>query len=194
MRNGPSHMTRRRAARGLRSEAGFSLFEVAVALAVLAIALPALTYAFAVGLTLDNDTSKRFQAYYLADAMINEISQRRFYQDSSHKGNGPESGEVTSGSYSRLKFNDVDDYNQFKLSWGKVSPPKNEDGTDMTNLSEFSQYVEVVNIPAPGVSTFARTLTPQSDGSTDFKAVTVTIGWQNNQKSVQVIKVFARTP
>lgn len=167
---------------------GFSLIEVMAAMFVMSIGLPAVTYMLASGLAVGSDVNRDAQAYFLANALMNEISRRRFWEAASSPGNDVDSGE-TSG-FDRTNFDDIDDYNIFKKTWGKLTPPRDETGTMLTDYAMFSQYVTVVNVAPPGIAGQARSLAALADGSTDFKLVTVTISW--NRSNHVLTKIFAR--
>ena len=106
---------------------------------------------------------------------------------------GADTGEVS--GYNRSQFNDIDDYNQFKI-WGTLTPPRDENGNSLTAYSAFSQYVTVVNIANPVTGTGGvpapRSFASVADGSTNFKLVTVKISWGKGKQvgNVVVEKVF----
>ncbi len=177
------------------SRRGFTLIEIILAIAVLAIGLPAVCYMYAVAMAVDSDNVKGNQAFYLANALMNEISLRRFRESAAAPGNGPDTGETN--GYDRRGFDDIDDYNIFKLTWNELKPPRDETGASMTDYADFGQYVEVVNIAAPGTSgsgPASRSTAAVADGSTDFKMVTVRITWQGGKRSVYLSKVFTLPP
>jgi prepilin-type N-terminal cleavage/methylation domain-containing protein len=172
--------------------AGFALIELIGALAILAIGLPAIAYTFAVSLKTDSTSNSGLQAHFLANALINEISQRRFRESAAAPASGPEAGEVS--GYDRRLFDDISDYNIFQTNWGALSPPRDETGAELANFANFTQYVDVININPPGAAAANRSFASVSDGSTDFKLVTVTITWEQGRKSVRQSKVFALNP
>ncbi len=172
----------------LRSVSGFSLLEVATAILVAGIGLPAIAYMFTTAMVAGSDQGLSEQAFFLANSLMNEISERRFKESSDFPGNGAENGEVS--GYSRSNFNDIDDYNVFNASWGPLSPASDRSGAAISGYGGFSQWVSVVNIPipsAPGVGSF----TSVTDGSTDFKLVTVKISWNGGHREVVLKKIFA---
>lgn len=125
-----------------------------------------------------------------------EISGRRFRESASAPGNGPESGEIAGSD--RSQFNDVDDYAAFQqdslyhTAWGKLTPPRDQKGNTLTNFSAFSQYVTVNNVLDPTLGPTARaSYTTQTQGSTNFKLVTVEISWDSGRRKVTLHKVFA---
>jgi len=179
-------MTTRHTKRGL-GRSGYTLVEIIAAITVMGIAFPAIAYMFSATAMVDSDVNVSTQAYFLANSLMSEISERRFWQSPSLPGNGPDAGEVN--GYNRLGFNDIDDYAAFK-TWGKLNPPRDESGNIIPNSSMYSQYVTVVNVNPPGANGQSRSLTAVADGTTDFKLVTVTISWNRGSYSLQ--KVFAR--
>ena len=173
----------------LFSKKGMSLIEMISAMAVAAIALPALAYLFNIAFLSSSENIKKTQAYFLANGLMNVISERRFKESAVKAGNGPDSGEVS--QYDRRLFNDIDDYHQFKLVWGELSPPRDESGNAMNNFSEFTQYVEVNNVAAPSLGFGNRSFASVLAGSTDFKLVMVTIKSSKSKESVSIYKIFA---
>lgn len=176
--------------RNRKNIAGYSLIEVATAMVIMSLAFPAIAFMLAAANETDSDVNSSTTAYFLASSLMNEISERRFWQSPSFPGNGPEAGEVTPGSYSRMLFNDIDDYNYFKTTWGAVSPPHDELGNVLNQYQMFSQYVSVVNIAPPDPNGGTRSYAAVGDGSTDSKLVTVTIAWNRGNYTIQ--KVFDR--
>jgi len=178
--------------RGNSSNAGFSLLEVVVALAILGVGLPALAYLYSVALEQDVQSAKENQAYYLANSLLTEISQRRFQESVAAPGNGTDSGEVS--SYDRRGFDDIDDYSIFEDTWGALTPPRDETGAQLTQYAGFIQYVTVRNVTEPTTGAQTRTLATETDGSTDFKLITVNVSWLNGKRTVQAAKLFALSP
>ena len=168
--------------------ASFSLFEVMIAIAIVSVGLPAVAYMYTTSLQLGSSTQNGAIAQFLANSLMNEISQRRFRESVAEPGNSPQSAQIS--GFDRTGFTDVGDYNIFKLTWGAISPPRDEVGAQLTQFAGFSQFVEVYNIPAPGMGPIPRSFNPVSDGSTDFKVVTVTIKWNKGKEQVRLSKLF----
>lgn len=175
--------------RRLKSARGFTLLEMVMSLAILATGLPAIAMMMVVALQQDRQIGQETQARYLANSLLSEISQRRFRESTSERGNGVETGEAD--GWVRTAFDDVDDYAIFTETWAAVSPPRNEAGEVITGFEAFTQRVSVVNVPAPTVDDQVRALTSVGEGSTDFKLVTVTISWEGDRRSVIAEKLFA---
>jgi prepilin-type N-terminal cleavage/methylation domain-containing protein len=176
------------------TQRGFSLIELCISIVVFSLGIGAIANVYAVALMEDSNNSLQSQAQFLANSLMNEISERRFEESAALPGNAPGPGEVN--GYSRAAFNDIGDYNQFKLSWGPLNPPRDENGNALASYSAFSQYVTVVNIANPVASgggiPVPRNFTAVADGTTDFKLVTVTISWGKGKQAQSVVlaKVF----
>lgn len=168
---------------------GFTLIELICAISILGVGIPALSYLYNVTFITSASNAITVQEYYLASGLLNEISQRRFQESTDFPGNSPENGEVI--QYDRRSFNDIDDYNQFNLSWGELSPPRDESGNPMNSFPTFSQYVEVVNVSPPTINFDSRNFNPQADGSTSFKLVTVTVKNTRTNQEISLYKLFA---
>ncbi len=171
-----------------RGNRGFSLTEVAAAMFALSLGVPAISMMYSASLALDSDSTKETQAYFLANALMNEISHRRFEESTTQRGNQAETGEVS--GWSRIGFDDIDDYQQFQ-TWGLVKPPRDEAGVAIPGVSEFSQSVSVINVPAPPTTAAARTLSTSTAGTTSYKVVTVKVFWNGTKRFVTVNKMFA---
>ena len=168
--------------------AGFSLIELAAAIFVLGIGLPAVAYLYYAAILTETDSSSRARAQYLANGMLNEISQRRFYEDAANAGNSIDDGETN--AFVRSAFDDIDDYNIFKMTWGHLTPPRDETGTVIPDYTAYSQYAEISNIPIPNAQG-ALSLSPVADGSTEMKLVTVIVRWDSGRQQVVVSKIFS---
>ncbi len=181
----------------LTQRKGFNLIEVLLALTIFGIAVPSIGALFSFAYKEESDNTRRTQALFLAESLMSEISQRRFRESAVAPGNGPDAGEI-SGS-DRRNFDDIDDYSIFSkdssysVQWGALSPPQDESGTALTDFSMFKQYVEVSNVSSPSAGPTARTdYNSQTEGTTDFKMVKITISWDNGLRKVNLFKVFAR--
>ncbi len=108
-----------------KMQSGYSLIEIIASITVIGIGLPAVIFMYTTAFVVDADNSARSQGIYIANALMNEISQRRFMHSVAFPGNGPETGEVINASYDRRNFNDIDDYEHFSVNggWDWVSPP-----------------------------------------------------------------------
>ncbi len=171
-----------------RTQSGFMLIETVASVLVLAVGLPSIAYLFATGLTVDSDVNRSSTAYFLGNSLMNEISARRYWQSSAAPGNTPFPANIN--GYDRNGFASISDYNIYTTTWGKLTPPRDENGNVLNSYSIYSQHVSVVNIAGPGSNGQSRSLAAAPDGSTDFKLVTVTISW--NRGTFVLQKVFAR--
>ncbi len=173
------------------------MLEVLLAMTIFAIAIPTIASLFSGAVRQSVINTKEAQALFLAGNLMNEISQRRYWESAGVPGNGPEISEIS--GFDRRGFNDVGDYAIFSVdtanasAWGPQNPPRDETGTALTSFAGFSQSVSVVNVSPPSSGPTPRAnLNAQADGSTPFKLVTVTISWESNLNKVQLYKIFAQ--
>ena len=172
------------------SRRGLSLIEMTVTLAFLSISMPAVGYLFGLGVKEDSHNSAEAQAYFLANALMNEISRHRFRESAAAPGNGPEVGELA--GFDRRNFDDIDDYQAFQSTWtGGLTPPRDEAGAVMAGFSQFKQEVEVYNIPNVPAGPGSRSTAKVGDGTTDFKVVTVRVSWDRGARRINLAKIFA---
>lgn len=175
---------------------GLTLIETLLALAIFGIAIPTIGYVFGTSFQQESENAMRMQALFLAQGLMQEISQKKMRQDPSHPENCA-TADVLSG-YDRSLFATVEDYGIFftdcagTTAWGELKPPRDETGNSLTDFSKFSQMVTVVNIDPPGIGPNARAdYTAKTDGTTDFKLVTVKISWNSGGSKVELHKIFA---
>lgn len=173
-----------------KSPSGWSFVEVILVMALVGIAIPPTLYLFGISLKEDSHTGNRLQALGLANSLMAEISQRRFQESALAPGNGIDATEES--GFDRRAFDDIDDYQIFQASWGALSPPRDESGNALVNYSAFSQTVSVTNVDPVTAGPTARANTDAAaEGTTDFKLVTVTITWDQGQRTLSLHKIFA---
>ena len=180
--------------KGITSQKGYSLIELLLAIALVVIALPTIASLFSAAFTEEAYNASRVKALYLAHQIMNEISSKRFEEDSSNLGNKVEPGELSlSNPYSRLLFDDIDDYDVFSDRWGALSPPRDIEGKVIEDFSDFSLMVDVYNVDNVEVGPeYRKDYQEKPEGSTDFKLVKVTVGWDNNAHQVTLYRIFSR--
>jgi len=181
----------------LKHAMGFTLIEVMLTLTLFAIGIPVAAYLFSVAFKEEQGTSLHTQAAFLAAELMDEISQRRFRESTLLPGNSPDAGELS--ALDRRNFNDIDDYSIFsedipgQNAWGALTPPRDEAGNSLSNYSKFSQWVQIQNIlPPTSGPTVRASYSIQTEGTTDFKLVTVKISWDSGKRDVTLYKVFAK--
>ncbi len=179
--------------RSRKKQRGFNLVEVLATVVVVSLGMPAIAVMYSTAFVVDSDNSARTQGTYLGNALMNEISQRRFMESVAFPGNGAETGEVINGSYDRRNFDDIDDYEQFAANggWGRITPPQDEAGVSLTNFPGYSQYVHVFNVAPPNANGVI-SLNSVTSGTTDLKMVQVEIQWAAGHQSVTVKKLFTK--
>src|SRR5690349_19015162 len=114
------------------SRSGFSMVESLVCIIIVGMMLVAALRAVGASNLAQLKTSDRAVGGMLAKSLMDEIMMQQFENPTSPTF-GPEAGEST-----RASFNDVDDYN----NWTE-SPPKNLDGTTISNMTGWSRSVDV---------------------------------------------------
>jgi len=122
------------------------------------------------------------QAINLAQDLMEEITSKAFEDPTA----GPGSFGAEEGS--RLLYDDVDDYD----GYGPHSPPKDEQGNAMANYSVFTRSVTVVNVAEVGAANMPRaSLAAQTEGSTSFKRITVTVSWDGGKQVESLERIVA---
>lgn len=114
---------------------GFTLVEIVVAIAVVAIALAGATSAFVLAGRHSADPMVRQQAILVAEAYLEEILRQRFYD--------PETDAVCTGTASgetRATYDNVCDYHGLA-----DSPPRNQSGAALAALAGYSVAVTVAH-------------------------------------------------
>ena len=114
---------------------GFTLVEVILAIVIVAIALTSVLSVFVVTARHSADPMVTQQAEFIAEAYLEEILRQKFVDpDTDLVCTGTATGE------SRATYDNVCDYDTLT-----DSPPKNEFGASLTDLSAYSVSVTVSN-------------------------------------------------
>jgi MSHA pilin protein MshD len=117
-----------------RKELGVSLLELVFAIAIVGIALGGAVSVFVVTTQHSADPMAQEQAQLVAEAYLDEILLKKFYD--------PDTNTVctgTTGGETRATYDNVCDYN------GLSEQPTNQFGTAITGLSSYNVAVSVVN-------------------------------------------------
>lgn len=123
-----------------RSRAGVSMLEATGATLIVGLTLIASMRAVGASVKVQSRTAESEKACFLATAMMTEITRQYYQNPTTPVLFGPEAGET---GPNRKNFNDVDDYN----GWSE-SPPQNQDGSLLPDLSGWSRTVTVQWISA----------------------------------------------
>lgn len=139
----------------------FTIIELLITIVLVGVALLALVMSFHESLKSFERQKDLVTANLLCEDLMNEIRSKQYANPQYSTNFGPEAGETK-----RIRFNDVDDYN----NWSET-PPKTVDGTNLPNCAGFTRRVIVVNVPATNFNS-----PPLPDYYTnDFKRITVVV-------------------
>jgi prepilin-type N-terminal cleavage/methylation domain-containing protein len=154
---------------------GFTMVESLVCIIIVGVMLTAALRAVGASNSTQMEISDRAIGGMLAQSLMDEMLQQTFENPTSPSF-GPESGENK-----RSLFNDVDDYN----NWTET-PPKNLDGTAMSNVSGWSRTVTVewANLS---------NLNQNTTSDTGIKRITVTAS-KNGQLVATRVALRTRAP
>lgn len=126
-----------------RGASGFTLVEVVMSIAIIAVAIGGVMLVFVVALRHSADPQRQQQAVALAEGYLDEILARD-YDDPDGVGTGE----------SRADFDDVRDYDGLD-----ESPPRDQDGNTLDGLDDYRVRVAVADSSAlgpPGATVPAR--------------------------------------
>lgn len=113
---------------------GVTLIELVIAIAIVGIALAGAVSVFVVTTQHSADPMAQEQAQLIAEAYLDEILLKKFYD--------PDTGTVctgTTGGETRATYDNVCDYN------GLTEQPKDQFGNSLLPLAAYSVRVDVVN-------------------------------------------------
>ncbi len=161
---------------------GVSLIEVMISIGFLSVLLIPLGEMYLASYGGAGNVGYFDQASNLAQEMMEEITSKAYEDPTAGAGSfGTEEG-------SRVDFDDVDDFD----SYGPNTPPKDIQNNDMSAYATFSRSVTVVNVSDVGPSNLPRAnLNAQTDGSTGFKLVTVTVTWDEGRQMQTLERIVA---
>ena len=119
---------------GARRQLGVTLIELVIAIAIVGIALAGAVSVFVVTTQHSADPMAQEQAQLIAEAYLDEILLKKFYD--------PDTGTVctgTTGGETRATYDNVCDYN------GLSEAPTDQFGTPIAGVSSYNVAVSVVN-------------------------------------------------
>ncbi len=161
-----------------RFSKGFSLAEVLVAVVVIAVALVPVIMVFSQGVKQGKTPQQITVATMLAQDLLEEIMPKKFDENPVNPvapvSLGPDTGETRSGLPTTRNYDDVDDYRNYT-----ESPPREVDGTAMTEYTGYTRTVAVDYVSETNVDTVSSVITR-------FKRVRVTVTWDNGTQSTEL--------
>ncbi|MDB5340274.1 MAG: hypothetical protein JWN70_5893 [Planctomycetaceae bacterium] len=158
------HQPRRRA---------FSLFEAVISSLLVGTLMVSATRAVSSSILSQRRMADRSKAAWLADALVAELHQQSYMEPGATSSTlGRETGET---SDSRVTYDDVDDYVGFS-----ESPPKDKDGTTLTNLIGWQRSVSVQWVSLNDIAAV-------SGSETGVKKATVTVSFNNQLVLTRII-------
>jgi hypothetical protein len=114
----------------------------------------------------------------LAQDLMEEIMPKLFDENPSNPdspaGLGPETGETRPGTPPNGNYDDVDDFRNYT-----ESPPKEVDGTNMTEYTGFTRTVAVDYVQEANFDAVSTSITR-------FKRIRVTVTWESGSQSVEL--------
>lgn len=145
-----------------QTRSGFSLFEVTVSAMLVGFIFVAAGKSVSTSIMSQRKVADRAKAAWLADALIAEIQPQSYMEPGASSSTiTRETGETNT---SRSNYDDVDDYH----NWSD-SPPQNEDGTTIPNLTGWYRTCTVQWVTLNNIAT-------TSASETGVKKVIVTVG------------------
>lgn len=158
-----------------RFSKGFSLAEILVAVVVITVALVPLITILGQGVKRGKDPQRITVANMLAQDLMEEIMCKKFDEDPTNPDTTanlrPDTGETRSGTPPNRNYDDVDDYDAYT-----ESPPKEVDGTTMTEYTGFTRSVVVDYVSETNLDQVSTPITR-------FKRITVTVSWESGAQS-----------
>ena len=118
-----------------RTTRAFTLVEATVSIFILGVMVVAALSTVGATRLGEYKVAERCRALPLAQGLLAEVLQQPYEDPNGSAVFGVESDE---GTTDRTDFDDVDDYH----NWS-ASPPQNQDGTDMSDLSGWERTVQV---------------------------------------------------
>lgn len=145
---------------------GITLIEVVMAILVLAVAIPPVAGLYREVSAQSVDHTLQTVATVYADALMHEIVSKSF-----------EDPDVAAGSFgteesNRSAYDDIDDFDGMSHS-----PPERMNGVQLDEYAGLTRSVTVHNVKANDPDP----TTPQADGSTNMKRITVTVAWKGGR-------------
>jgi hypothetical protein len=146
------------------------MIEGLLASAILAVAAAAMLFPFTVGAQNNSIVVDQAAAVNLAEALMEEILSKPFYDPQGASSPGPESGETN-----RSLFDNIDDYDNYSESAGAMVDSSGEAISD-ASLSTYGRSVDV-----------SYTYVPGQDTGEDPTFATVTVTVTSGEKTVHTL-------
>jgi MSHA pilin protein MshD len=139
---------------------GFTLIEATISIVVVALMLGAALNTAGAARARQESNAARARAIWLAQSLMSEIMDKPYTDPNGGTILGIDTAEALT---LRNSLDDVDDYNNVS-----ESPPKNDDGTSMTEFQGWTRSVSVACVLSSDFRTTSAT-------DTNYKRITVTV-------------------
>ncbi len=159
--------------------AGFTSIEAAIAIAIAAIAIPALLVGFFQYATAAGESALRDRAVEIAASLVEEILSKAFEEPS-----------LATGSFGREEasrdlFDDADDYDGYA-----AAPPVTSSGAAIAGAAALSAEVAIENVTAAAPDPVAAA----PDGTTPYKRIRVRVAWTGGAVEVKALSARIDVP
>ncbi|GBE14902.1 hypothetical protein BMS3Abin14_00955 [bacterium BMS3Abin14] len=166
--------------------AGFTLVEMVLSLAILAVAIPVLASLFAGGLRQPQWAREQTRALFLAQGLMEEIVTHKWDEAATPPGHtnvpsaiGLDAGEAAGD---RSTWDDIDDYD------GLTDNPMHDAvGTTLTGFAGFWSQTRVDYVASDQAAPDFETALGKGAG-TDFKLINVTVNWPDGNVSLTAVR------
>lgn len=166
-------------------QCGVTLIEMVVTIVIMAIALFGVTTAISLAISRSSDVLLEARAMALAQSYLDEITAKRFDENSAPRGIPPCRSNCTiagsfgpdGGETARQDYDDVDDYDGLIEGFDQITPLQDVEGNDRTGYEGFwvdidVRYLELGSGGAEeNLATEANDLTDEEDA----KHITITV-------------------
>lgn len=175
-----------------KRQSGITLIELVMTIVILAIALVGVTAAISNGIGQSANTLLELKAVALGQAYLDEITGKRFDENSDNTGIPPcrATGDICTAEASfgpdggaepgnRDRFDDVDDYHGLDEGDGQANPLQDAEGNPRTGYDNFRVQVNVRYINVGAGEEEDILILNSTENEFDAKLITVTVLHRN---------------